>query len=105
MLVDGLDNKEDNDGGTLLTYTLEGVQEFKVLTSGSSAEYGRSPVSVLLATKSGTNQLRGSLFGYLRNEKLVANDYFTKVETGGTGIKPPSNRQQYGGSGGAVGRP
>src|SRR5713226_7398775 len=51
MLVDGLDNKEDNDGGTLLTYTLEGIQEFKVLTSGSSAEYGRSPVSVLLATK------------------------------------------------------
>jgi len=98
MLVDGLDNKEDNDGGTLLTYTLEGIQEFKVLTSGSSAEYGRSPVSVLLATKSGTNQLRGSIFGYARNENLVALDYFSKKENGGTGVKPPFSRQQYGGS-------
>lgn len=98
MLVDGLDNKEDNDGGTLLTYSLEGVQEFKVLTSGASAEYGRSPVSVLLATKSGTNAFRGSIFGYARNEKLVAADYFTKVENGGTGVKPPFDRQQYGGS-------
>ena len=98
MLVDGMDNKEDNDGGTLLTYSLEGAQEFKVLTSGSAAEYGRSPVSVLLATKSGTNQISGSIFGYARNEKLVAADYFTRQENGGTGIKPPFDRQQYGGS-------
>src|SRR5438445_13115200 len=77
MLVDGLDNKEDNDGGTLLTYTLEGVQEFKVMTSGSSAEYGRSPVTVLLATKSGSNQYRGSVFGYFRNDNLVSIDYFS----------------------------
>jgi len=98
MLVDGLDNKEDNDGGTLLTYTLEGVQEFKVMTSGSSAEYGRSPVTVLLATKSGSNQYRGSVFGYFRNDNLVAIDYFSKVENGGTGVKPPFDRQQYGGS-------
>ena len=98
MLVDGLDNKEDNDGGTLLTYSLEGVQEFKVLTSGSNAEYGRSPVSVLMATKSGSNQLKGSVFGYFRNDKMVAADYFTKTENGGTGVKPPFSRGQYGGS-------
>src|SRR5438445_10974852 len=76
MLVDGLDNKEDNDGGTLLTYSLEGVQEFKVLTSGSSAEYGRSPVSVFLATKSGTTQLGGSGFGSARKQHRVALDDF-----------------------------
>jgi hypothetical protein len=63
MLVDGLDNKEDNDGGTVLTYSLEGVQEFRVLTTGTTAEYGRSFTTVLLATKSGTNQLHGTAFG------------------------------------------
>jgi hypothetical protein len=97
MLVDGIDNKEDNDGGTVLTYSLEGVQEFKVLTTGSAAEYGSATTTVLLATKSGTNQFRGSGFGYYRNQSMVATDYFSKVENGGQG-KQPFNRQQYGGS-------
>jgi Carboxypeptidase regulatory-like domain len=97
MLVDGIDNKEDNDGGTVLTYSLEGVQEFKVLTTGSAAEYGNATTTILLATKSGTNQFRGSAFGYFRNQNLVATDYFSKPENGGAG-KPDFKREQYGGS-------
>jgi hypothetical protein len=97
MLVDGIDNKEDNDGGTVLTYSLEGVQEFKVMTTGSAAEYGPATSAVLLATKSGTNEFRGSTFGYFRNQDLVATDYFSKPENGGQG-KQPFKRQQYGGS-------
>jgi hypothetical protein len=97
MLVDGIDNKEDNDGGTVLTYSLEGVQEFQVLTTGSAAQYGNATTTVLLATKSGGNQFRGSVFGYYRNENLVATDYFSKPENGGQG-KQPFERQQYGGS-------
>jgi hypothetical protein len=97
MLVDGIDNKEDNDGGTVLTYSLEGVQEFKVLATGSAAEYGTGTSTILLATKSGTNQFRGSVFGYYRNQDLVATDYFSQPENGGQG-KQPFDRQQYGGS-------
>src|SRR5262249_20338403 len=41
MLIDGTDNKEDNCGGTFVVYSLEGVQEFKTLTTGANAEYGR----------------------------------------------------------------
>ena len=99
MLVDGLDNKEDNDGGTVLTYSLEGVQEFQVLTTGSAAQYGNATTTVLLATKAGGNQLRGSVFGYYRDENLVATDYFSKPANGGQG-KQPFSRQQYGGSAG-----
>ena len=97
MLVDGAENKEDHDGGTTMVYSLEGVQEFKALTSSFTAEYGRAATVIVLATKSGTNQYRGSVFGYGRNESLTATDYFSKPEHGGLG-KQPFNRIQAGGS-------
>jgi Carboxypeptidase regulatory-like domain len=97
MLVDGLDNKEDSNGGSLLSYSLEGVQEFKVLSVGANAEYGRAPQTILLATKSGGNQFHGSIFGYGRNQSLIATDYFSDPANGGLG-KQPFTRAQYGGS-------
>jgi hypothetical protein len=81
MLVDGTDNKEDNCGGTFVVYSLEGVQEFKTLTTGANAEYGRGSATVLVATKSGGNQLHGTAFGYGRDEKLIATDYFSDLPT------------------------
>jgi hypothetical protein len=97
MLVDGIDNKEDNDGGTVLTYSLDAVQEFKVLATGSAAEYGTGTSTILLATKSGTNQLHGTTFGYFRNQNMVATDYFSQPGNGGQGNQP-FERDQYGGS-------
>ena len=75
-IVDGVDDKEDHNGGTMMTFSLEGIQEFRTLTTGASAEYGRGVAQVLLATKSGTNQIHGSLFGYYRNQDLERIDYF-----------------------------
>jgi carboxypeptidase family protein/TonB-dependent receptor-like protein len=55
----------------------DAVQEFKIQTSTYDASYGRNPgANVNLVTKSGTNQLHGSLFEFFRNEKLNANDFF-----------------------------
>src|SRR5258708_38226021 len=99
MVVDGVDNKEDHCGGASLSYSLEGVQEFKVLKTGAQAEYGRGTAAVLVATKSGTNQYSGSLFGYFRNKDTVANDYFSKPENGGVGGPPILRRQPCGFSG------
>lgn len=97
MVVDGTDNKENHCGGTGVAYSLEGIQEFRVLTTGGSAEYGRGSTTVLVASKSGTNRFGGSIFGYGRNEKMIATDYFSKPENGGAG-KLPFTRAQYGGS-------
>jgi hypothetical protein len=56
--------------------TMEAVQEFSVQTSGLSAEYGRTSGAVFnFALKSGTNDLHGSAFYYLRNEALNANTW------------------------------
>ncbi|MCC6862615.1 MAG: TonB-dependent receptor, partial [Bryobacterales bacterium] len=56
--------------------SMEAVGEFKVLTNGLSAEYGRlSGGAVTLVTRSGTNELHGSGYEYFRNQALNANDW------------------------------
>ena len=97
MYIDGVDNKEDVDGGTLLQLSLDGIEEFRALGAGFQAEYGRGSTVVVLASKSGTNQLRGSTFLFGRNQSLIATDYFSKPENGGQG-KQPFKRLQFGGS-------
>jgi hypothetical protein len=57
--------------------SVEGVQEFKIQTNAYSAEYGRSGGGlVTLVTKSGTNDLHGSLYEFLRNSALDSNNFF-----------------------------
>ncbi|MCU0227176.1 MAG: TonB-dependent receptor [Bryobacterales bacterium] len=64
-------------GGTNSLVSLEELQEFRVQTSTYSSEFGRSPGGqIQMTTRSGTNELHGSLYHYFRNEKLDANDWF-----------------------------
>jgi Carboxypeptidase regulatory-like domain/TonB dependent receptor/TonB-dependent Receptor Plug Domain len=73
---------------------VDAIQEFSVLTSNVSAEYGRTSGGVINAiTKSGTNQFHGSAYEFLRNDHLDAANFF---ENAG-GIKKASFRQnQFG---------
>src|SRR5262249_4258524 len=72
----------------------DALQEFSLETSSYSAEKGRSSGAYVSAvTKSGTNQLHGTLFEYLRNEKLNARDFFGATV-------PPFKRNQFGGTAG-----
>jgi hypothetical protein len=62
---------------------VETIQEIRILTNNYSAEYGGSAGGVIIATtKSGTNQLRGSLFEYVRNDAFDAANRFAPVENG-----------------------
>jgi hypothetical protein len=97
MYVDGVDNKEDQDGGTLVQLSLDGIEEFRALGAGFQAEYGRGSTVVVLASKSGTNLLKGTGYLFGRNESLIATDYFSKRENGGLG-EQPFKRFQFGGS-------
>ena len=99
MYVDGIDNKEDQDGGTLLQYSLDGIEEFRALGAGFQAEYGRGSTVVTLATRSGTNEFTGTGFVQGRNQSMGATDYYSREENGGLG-EQPFNRIQFGGSGG-----
>ncbi|HLZ43081.1 MAG TPA: carboxypeptidase-like regulatory domain-containing protein [Candidatus Sulfotelmatobacter sp.] len=91
-LLDGNDNNQLDEGGIGIFSDIDAIQEFKVLTYNYSAEYGeRAGPTVLVTTKSGTNQFHGSLFEFFRNTKLDARSYFaTSVEK--------FNLNQFGGS-------
>src|SRR5229473_3489333 len=76
-LIDGVDNNELTAGGISILSSIDSIQEFKVLTYNYSAEYGtRAGPTVLLTTKSGTNNFHGSLFEFLRNTSLDAKSFF-----------------------------
>ena len=79
MLVDGIDNKEDTCGGTMVPYSLEGIQEFKIFTTGANAEFGRGTANALVSTKSGSNEIHGTGFFYFRNQDLIHTDYFSEL--------------------------
>lgn len=77
---------------------VEVVQEVKVLANNYAAEYGGSAGGVIVTTtKSGGNQFRGSLFEYLRNDKLDAANFFAPVE-GNRKVKAPLRYNVFGGT-------
>jgi hypothetical protein len=81
-LLDGIDNNSDtvdflNGTNYVVLPPVDAIQEFKVQTTGFSAEFGRSGAAVLNATvKSGTNSFHGAAWEFLRNDVLDAPDYF-----------------------------
>ena len=72
----------------------DAIEEFRVVTNGYSAEFGRFTAGVVdVVTKSGTNALHGSLFEFLRNDQLNANSWNVLS-------RPTQRRNQFGGSAG-----
>ncbi|MBV8069739.1 MAG: carboxypeptidase regulatory-like domain-containing protein [Acidobacteriaceae bacterium] len=91
-LLDGNDNNELTAGGIAILPSIDAIQEFKVLTYNYSAEYGlRAGPTVLVTTKSGTNQLHGSAFEFFRNTDLDARSFFASYTE-------QFNLNQFGGS-------
>ena len=75
-LLDGMDNNELTAGGIAILPSIDAIQEFKVLTYNYSAEWAtRAGPTVLVTTKSGSNQFHGSVFEFFRNTKLDAKSY------------------------------
>ncbi len=90
FLLDGMNNTQRRNTGAVLSPPIEGVQEFKLQTSGFAAEYGRYAGGLLtVVTKSGTNRLRGALYEFLRNDAFDAVGYFD-------GQKSKLRRNQFG---------
>jgi hypothetical protein len=80
-LLDGSDNNELTAGGIAILPSIDAIQEFKVLSYNYSAEWGtRAGPTVLVSTKSGSNQLHGSVFEFFRNTKLDAQSKFAATK-------------------------
>jgi hypothetical protein len=75
FIVDGLSDNDDAAGVAGNVFSLDVVQEFQVVTSGGQAEFGRALGGYFnLITRSGTNELHGTVYGFLRNQRLNADN-------------------------------
>jgi hypothetical protein len=89
--VDGADNTDNSVNAARSTVGQEAVQEFQVVSNSFAAEFGRSSGGIVnVVTKSGSNEFRGNIFGFLRDKSFQARNPFAPV------AKPDFRRTQYG---------
>ncbi len=105
-MVDGADNNDAGSNLALINYVnVDTVQEVNILRSNYSAEFGRnSGGQVNVVTKSGTNQFRGSLFEFLRDDRFDASPFFGTFDRDSDGKRDPLPLD-YHNFGGTIGGP
>ena len=95
-MVDGMYNKGLWLNNLVIVPTIDSIQETRVLSSNYSAQYGDSAGGVtVVQSKSGTNNWHGSLYEFLRNDKLDANTFFNNRSAI---RKNPLRRNEFGGT-------
>ena len=105
VLIDGVDSQNLFSGGFSVQPSPDAIQEFKFQTESFSAAFGKRAGSTLnLITRSGTNEIHGSLFEFLRNDVLDSRNFFNINQTNpvtGAAIpgsaRPEYRRNQFGG--------
>ena len=92
FIVDGLSANDDAAALSGITYGLDAIEQFQVVTSGGHAELGRALGGYFnIVTKSGTNAVRGNLYGYVRDDRFNASNALS-------GTTLPMSQSQYGAS-------
>ncbi len=95
FLMDGIDNNERLTLAIVLRPSVEAVREFKIQTNMFGADQGRNAgATINVITKSGTNEWHGSLYEFMRNDRLDARGYFAPSGQ----AKPALRQNQFGGS-------
>jgi len=95
-LLDGGNNTSVTYGVPVVDPNPDAIAEFRILTNNYTAEFGRSAGGVVTTVmKSGTNQLHGSVYDYLRNDALNADTYFNNSVGQ---ARPVLKRNQFGGT-------
>ena len=90
FIVDGLSANDDAAELAGTFYSQEVVREFQVVSSGASAEFGRASAGAInITTRSGGDNFHGDVYGFLRNQRLDANNALT-------GTRLPLTQGQYG---------
>src|SRR5262245_58974910 len=90
--LDGVENTDVNFNTYVVLPSIDALQEFKVQTGIFPAEFGRATTQINVSTKPGTNQFHGTVFEFLRNDRLDARQYAFAGER----PKEPFKWNQYG---------
>ncbi len=109
VTLDGIDDNDQVNGyafNGVLRSTLDSTEEFRVTTSNSNADAGRSSgAQISLVTKAGTNKFHGSLYEYNRPSNTVANDWFIKNQQLASGEENRPTKYIVNTFGGSIGGP
>jgi Carboxypeptidase regulatory-like domain len=89
FLLNGVDNNEFGLGGVVVLPPPDAIQEFRTEENSMSAEFGRGGAAVNVVLKSGSNQIHGGVYEFIRNDKLDAVNYFNQGDQ-------PFKRNQFG---------
>lgn len=93
VVVDGAVNLDMQNGGpSAADPTFDSIEEFRFITNTASAEYSHGTAQLIVVTRSGANDLHGSLFWFNRNREFAAKYTLDHRE------KPPYNRNEFGGT-------
>jgi len=85
FLLNGVDNNEFGLGGVVVLPPPDAIQEFRTEENSMSAEFGRGGAAVNVVLKSGTNQIHGGAYEFIRNDKLDAVNYFNQASSHSNG--------------------
>jgi hypothetical protein len=97
--VDGADYTDNSINAARSTVSQEAVQEYQVATNSYAPEFGRATGGIVnVVTKSGTNEFRGNIFGFLRHKSIQSRNAFAPLIDNDPNKKPPFTRVQYGGT-------
>ena len=92
FLIDGANNLNGVDGGFVLVPPIDAIEEFRIITHNSNAEFGTSLGSTTnIITRSGTNNFHGALWEFVRNDAFDSRGYLATS-------KEPLKQNQFGGS-------
>ena len=109
-ILDGMDNNQIDNNDVAFAPSVDAIQEFNLISQNAPASYGNYLGGIISVTlKSGTNQIHGSAFEFIRNDALNANTWkngFTKGQPyvlgqnnpDGSGLKPILRWNEFGGS-------
>jgi len=102
FLLDGMDNNQVSDNLVGYTPSVDAIQEFNMITQNAPAEYGNFMGGIISATiKSGTNELHGDIFEFLRNDVLNAANWSDNI----TSPAAPKAKLRWNEFGGTIGGP
>jgi Carboxypeptidase regulatory-like domain len=94
--LDGANITETQLGGTIISPNVDALQEFRVESGNMGADEGHTPTIINATLKSGTNNLHGTLYEFLRNNAFDAKNYFYQPPPGSTRRDEPLHRNQFG---------
>jgi len=96
-MVNGGDGNDIFVNGPAISPSPDAIEEFRVITNTFDAEYGRNSGSVVnVVTKSGTNDIHGDFYDFLRNDIFNTHGYFDPIKANGQGVVPEYKQNQFG---------